>query len=272
MEKILLKDYFNDVDTEAYLEYYPANTNEKTEGILIFPGGGYWFCSNREGGKVAKVFNEKGFNCFVLYYKTLHFEFPFPLNEAMMAIAYIRKNADKYNIHSDHIGVMGFSAGGHLAASLAVHYNDENILNPLGLTQVDTKPNGLILAYPVLSTKEDGHDGTTHNITQDREDLKEYFHIFNHISSDFPPTFVWNTRDDQMVSATNSIRLMETLYFNNVICEYHCFPEGVHGLSICSLDNWKGEYMQPLNEQIIKDHEYCHDWIDEATKFIKRYI
>jgi len=205
--------------------------------LFLIPGGGYCMVCNVEGEPVADVFNEFGMNVIVLTYTTdITMSVPLmkqPLNDASRAIRYIRKNADRFKIDPDKITVMGFSAGGHLSASLSVHYDDVEDMNP-ELNAISNRPNGTILGYPVITSGKYTHrESMISLIGKDMkaEDL-EYFALEKQVTKDTPPCFCWQTVEDDAVPIQNSILYTEALQRNGVPYAYYAFPHGRHGLSV----------------------------------------
>ena len=167
---------------EITLTAYIAGTaedmkfNYKRKAILICPGGAYAFCSNREGEPIATCFLAAGYNAFVLDYSVKNREepgkkFPGQLIEAALAMKFIKDNADKFNIDPNYVFVTGYSAGGHLAASLGILYNSKYVTDAIDMPENYARPTGMILAYPVITSGEYAHRGSIDNILHDeRED------------------------------------------------------------------------------------------------------
>lgn len=137
----------------------PEMEAHRRPAVVICPGGGYGMTSDREAEPVALKFLEKGFQCFILRYSVEPVRFPAALLQLATAVAMVRSRADEWHVNADKIAVCGFSAGGHLAASLGVFWNREFVNGPLGLTPGDAKPNGMILGYPVITSGEFAHRG-----------------------------------------------------------------------------------------------------------------
>lgn len=174
--------------------------------ILVLPGGGYSFCSDREAEPVAFEFMAKGYNVFILRYSLNEYAaFPTPLNDAVQALNTIRENSKKWNTNPDKVAVCGFSAGGHLAAAVS--------------TISDVKPNACILGYPCI-VKEIGKI-----LAQQTPALE------TEVTSLTPPTFIASASDDDVVPIENSIKYAQALSDNNVPFEMHIFSKGGHGFS-----------------------------------------
>ncbi len=218
--------------------YTPAAVNEKKAAIIICPGGGYArLAASHEGSDVAKEFNEWGITAFVLKYrlpddtimpdKTIG-----PLQDAQRAIQMVRENAGKWNIDPNRIGIMGFSAGGHLASTASTHFNKAVIDNP---ANISLRPDFSVLLYPVISfTDSLAHVGSRNNlIGKDVVPAKiiEYSNELQ-VTPQTPPAFLVHAGDDQTVKVQNSIRYYEALLKNNVSAELHLYPKGGHGFGM----------------------------------------
>ncbi len=240
--------------SDAYLiPFILDNTKAKSPFILVVPGGGYNHYGTKEQETIAQFFNSKGFSSAVLYYTLSPFKFPDALVDLAQAVAFIRQNADKWNIDSQKICLCGFSAGGHLCASLGCYYNSPLLkdltLNNEKLTAADIRADSLCLCYPVISAdKKICHEGSikclTENLTQeecltlckqtntDSANIRDVVSLEKHVSKDFPKTFMWHTRTDKAVPAENTLRFAQSLKEAGVDFEYHLFKEGDHGLAL----------------------------------------
>jgi len=177
---------------------------------LVIPGGGYHMVCEREAEPIALSFLNEGYNAAVLYYSVDTTQFPTAMKEAAMAIAYIRKHADELNAMPDRITVIGSSAGGHLCASIGAYWNSEFLANLTGLSCDEMKPNSLVLLYPVITSGEKAHRNSFLYLLKDKAndaDALDFVSLEKHITSDFPPTFVWTTRTDTLVPVENTLML-----------------------------------------------------------------
>lgn len=238
---------------------------KKFPAIIICPGGGYDFLSDRENEPVALRYAGNGIQAFVLRYSCVKKPFPCAVLEIAEAIRYLRKNADRYDIDKDKIIVCGFSAGGHLAASIANMYHEDFILKALDATEEDIKPNGCVLGYPVITSDEKyTHESTIQNLLADSkepEKLRKYVSLEKRVTEKTPKTFLWHTADDGAVPVENSLYYMEALSKNKVIFEAHIYEYGGHGLSLCNYQTSMGDYhIMPVNEK----------WVDASIDWIKR--
>lgn len=231
------------------VSYVVSNTVEVEESrkrptILICPGGGYGFVSEREAEPVALCYNAAGMNAFVLYYSIAPAKFPTALTEAALAMAYIRENAEEYNVDADKVVICGFSAGGHLAASLSVYWQETFLSELTGKLNESMKPNASILCYPVISWGEHAHKGSFINLLGDGLSDEEYKaqSLEFKVTKQTPRSFIWHTFEDQPVPVKNSMLYCEALLMHNIPFEYHVFPRGPHGLSLANEIVSKGDW------------------------------
>jgi acetyl esterase/lipase len=225
------------VSIPTYQYFRVANDNQKRPCVIICPGGGYAIlAAGHEGSDVAKYFNSIGVNALVLKYripnntnqidKTIA-----PLQDAQQAILLARKNAGIWGIDENKIGIMGFSAGGHLAASLATHYNDVKIDTP---TKVSLRPDFQILIYPVISFGPEGHEGSRINLIGNANDEKTknaiaYFSSEKQITKEAPPAFLVHSKDDDVVPVANATYYYDNLKALKVSAELYLYEKGGHG-------------------------------------------
>ena len=205
--------------------------------VLILPGGAYAFTSEKEAEPIAMHFLAQGINAAVLYYSTAPAVFPVSLLETLTAIKYLRENAEKYLTDKDRIYVCGFSAGGHLAASVGTHWNKRESAEYFENTE-DVRPNGLILSYPVIINDGPQHRGSFENLLGDKKDDKEmleYLCLDKQVSKQTPPTFIWSTFQDTCVPCESTLRFASALEANGIPFEMHIYEKGGHGMATCDL-------------------------------------
>lgn len=219
--------------------------------VIIFPGGGYVMRAEHEGRGYAEWFNSIGITAFVVDYRVAPFKHPAEISDAMRAVKYVRANADKYGIDKDKIAVMGSSAGGHLAASVSVHYDKDFYQATDNIDRENCRPDATILCYPVIDMYEYRHDGSRTNLIGDRpfESDKEFMSLHRQVTPDTPQTFIWCTSEDSVVPCQNSLLYAMSLAEAHVPYEAHIYPYGHHGLGLAaemphvarwasSLHNW----------------------------------
>jgi acetyl esterase/lipase len=225
-----------EIDQPTLTTYLPAQNPTRT-GVIIAPGGGYQHLSmQKEGEDVAKWLNAHGVAALVLKYRlgpTYHH--PAELADAQRAIRTVRAHAAQFGIAADHIGMWGFSAGGHLTASAGTLYNLGPKADADGIDRESAKPDFLILAYPVI-TMEDPyvHAGSRKYLLGDSPDpaLVELLSPEKHVTKDTPPSFIYSTTDDQTVPIMNSVLFYSALVANKVPAEMHLFAHGPHGTGL----------------------------------------
>lgn len=240
---------------------------KKFPALIICPGGGYDYVSDRENEPVALRFAGNGIASFVLKYSCVNKKFPTAALELASAVKYVRDNCEKYQVDKDKIFVLGFSAGGHLAASLSNFYDKDVLTKPLGVKPDDIKPNGCLLCYPVLtSDKEFTHETSILNLLGDDKsneealNMRELMSLENRVSKATPPTFLWHTADDSAVPVENSLFYMKSLSKYKIPFEAHIYEWGNHGLSLCNYQTSTGEFqIVPVNEKWV---QLAIDWIN----------
>ncbi|MCM1023480.1 MAG: alpha/beta hydrolase [Prevotella sp.] len=231
----------------------------KRPAVVICPGGGYEYCSEREAEPIAVRFAAYGIQAFVLRYSCMK-RFPTNLLEAARAVAYVRENAEELGVDPDKIMICGFSAGGHLAASLAVHWKKSFMTDALGGDNSLWKPNGAVLCYPVITAGEKRHDGSIANIAGDDVKLRELVSLENQVGGDVPPVFLWHTADDGCVPVENTLMFAAALAEKKIPFACHIFEKGAHGLSLCD------ECAASGDEHFNPD---CGRWFSMAVDWIK---
>lgn len=250
-EKISIKvKDSNNRESEAILYSYVLSESHRVEmkatdkraAIIICPGGGYTHLSDREAEPIAIKFCAMGYNAFVLKYGLApDNSWPIPQLELAKAIDYVRSHCEEYNIDENKIIISGFSAGGHLAASVACFWNKPFLYESLGVKSQNIKPNGLLLAYPVITSGEFAHRGSIESLLGSQYDeLLDYVSLEKQVSADVPPTFIWHTSTDEAVPVENSLSFASALRRHNVNFELHIYPQGGHGLALADEETNNG--------------------------------
>lgn len=222
--------------TEPRMYYYAA-PKEKASGtaVLICPGGGYMGVSViKEGEEIAKWFNELGVTAFVLYYRMPNGHTTVPMTDAQTALKIIQKRANEWNINKDKIGIMGFSAGGHLASTVGTHFKTKS-----------ERPAFMILGYPVVTMKKElTHGGSRKNLIGENTTpaIENLYSNELQVTKNTPPTFIVHNRDDKVVPIENSIQIYKALHDKKVVAELDTFAVGGHGFGMrkhgIPVDNW----------------------------------
>lgn len=209
----------------------------KRPAVVVCPGGGYSFLSDREADPVAFQFLAAGYQAFVLRYSIgQHAAFPNSLLDLCEAVKWIREHADEFGVIPDQIAICGFSAGGHLAASLGVYWNDPQIMEKSGCFHGENRPNALILGYPVISTSWIQDNQALPMLTgeADPEEIYQKLNLHTAVTAFCPQSFLMHTVRDNAVPVEDSIRFASALIEAGVPCEMHIFPNGYHGLSLAN--------------------------------------
>ena len=236
----------------VFLPEAPAPTGT---AVIIFPGGGYHLNAiKHEGLDIAKKLNEWGIAAFVVKYRipndaTMQNKEIGPLQDAQQAINVVRSNAAKWKINPERIGIMGFSAGGHLASTAATRF-DNPVIKSSG---VSIRPDFLVLGYPVISFADSiGHLGSRNNLlgeSPSKAKVIEYSNELN-VSAKTPPTFLIHASDDKVVLPANSIAFYESLLRHNVPAELHIYERGGHGFGINN-PTTKEQWMESLRNWLV---------------------
>ena len=221
----------------------------KTPGaaVIVAPGGGYGFlASNHEGRQVANWFNSLGVTAFVLKYRLgPRYHHPIELGDAQRAIRWVRSHAQEFGVSSDRIGIMGFSAGGHLASTAETHFDNGDPKASDSIDRVSSRPDFAILGYPVITFEPPyAHSGSAENLLGENPDPKLIDELSNerHVTARTPPTFLFSTSEDTAVPSENSVSFYAALHRAGVPAELHIFEKGPHGVGLDLGDPVLGEW------------------------------
>ncbi len=263
-----LSDY-PEVTLDAYLP--ETNSDAPRASVLICPGGAYQNISPREGEPIANYYRNADLAAFVLTYSTRERAANYaPLIQAASAIRYLRENASRFGIDPQKIFTLGFSAGGHLAASAGILWNAPTVQSALGLNEKELcslcRPNGMILSYPVITGLSFRHARSFEWLCGKENPSEEEripFSLELHVSEDTPPAFIWHTYSDAGVPVENSLLLMNALAKKKISFEAHIFPEGPHGMALAT------EETACENPEYISSH-VAH-WTELSVEWIKQF-
>lgn len=261
----------SETDRNVFLEAYIADPMEgkKRKALLIFPGGAYaGICSDREGESIALAFLPYGFNTFVLHYSIGGEDrvYPLQLREVALSMKHIKDNAEKYGIDPDELFNVGFSAGGHLAASSGVFWKRKEVTEGLDIPEGYNKPRGVMPIYPVINPE--GHRYSFTMLLGDpdpSQELLDYTSVDQHVDADSVPAFIMHTFADQMVDVKNTLSLA-TAYANaGIPFEMHIYPNGPHGMALANhiTDRGKPEYNDPIIAEWVR---LASAWVDKLCK------
>lgn len=244
-----------DVDKPLLWLYPAAKENNSGTAVVVCPGGGYGALAvDHEGTQVARWFNSIGVNAFVLKYRLgRRYQHPAPLQDVQRAMQWVRAHADDYGIARHRVGVMGFSAGGHLASTCATHFLDAKPDAADPVARYSSRPDFAVLCYAVISLSESfAHGGSRRNLLGENPDPELVKHLSNDlmVNEQTPPTFLFSTAEDTAVPVENSIAFFAACRKHKVPVEMHIYQFGPHGVGLAPgdpvLSTWKGR---------------LHDWL-----------
>lgn len=269
---------------------------KKRPAVIIVPGGSYLFTATKEGEAVATRFLSKGYHTFVLRYSTYFKDsirdlnnpppinkqshYPLQLLELMESIRIIKENADKWYIDIDNIFVLGFSAGGHLTASIGTKWDTPSLLEKFQNITGNTdffKPKGIVLGYPMLNVENlkmnmienGGQTGEFQSRyvnqalfgNKEPSNEQEYdLTIKNHVRPDMPPVLLWQTTDDPLTKSVDATEFVLEMIKKEVTCEYHLFEHGKHGLSVSDKTYAKTE--DDINVEVAEWLNLTFNWLN----------
>src|SRR6185437_10927674 len=250
------KDWVSMVTVPTITPFFPEKGTANGTAVVIFPGGGYGGVAiDKEGYAVARAFNKMGITGVVVKYRLPSDDIMIdkskgPLQDAQQAVLMVRKHASEWGINPHKIGIIGFSAGGHLASTEGTHFNKLVIDDP---EQISVRPDFMILIYPVITFGPFAHVGSRENLIgkNPSAELLELYSNEKQITADTPPTFLVQAGDDHSVPVQNSLMFYDELLRNKVKAEMHIFQAGGHGFGLNnpkSKDKWM---------------DWCKNWLDE---------
>ena len=264
--KINFTEEYEDSRLEAYIhEPYDEIKISKRKAIIVCPGGGYGWLSEREGEPVALHYFAAGLNVFVLRYSVREKATNYaPLIEACLAIKYLREHCDELYVDPNYVFITGFSAGGHLAAWTGTMWHIPEVAAHIGDTNIEIcKPTATLPCYPVIAAIPGvRHTGSIKvlNGGNDDEEGMARFSLEKFVDEKTSPAFLWHTFNDACVPVMNSLLYAEALTNNNIPYELHIFPDGPHGLSLCN--------SQTSNGQPMMESTYVAQWLPMAIRFV----
>lgn len=224
--------------------YLPAKSNASGEAVLIFPGGGYGILAyDWEGIDIAKFLNGKGIAGIVVKYrlpssKSQTDKHNVPLIDAQRAVRLVRSMAKNFHIDVHKIGILGFSAGGHLASTLGTHFEEKVYDSIDAIDQQSARPDFMALGYPVISFGPSTHIGSKKNLIGEdpTSEMEAYFSNEKQVTENTPPTFLFHATDDTAVPVENSLLFYQALKDHKVLTTMHIYPKGGHGFSLARKD------------------------------------
>lgn len=244
-----------EADQPALTIYLPPEEKATGTAIVICPGGGYGHLAmDHEGHQVAKWLNGLGIAAFILKYRHAPgYQHPAPLRDAQRALRMVRANAAEWSVDENRVGILGFSAGGHLAASTGTHFDWEDELATDAIATFSARPDFMVLAYPVISMTEDFmHRGSRDNLIgkEGSESLAAFMSNEKQVTAETPPTFLFHTTTDKAVPPENSVAFYMALRKAGVDAEMHIYEQGHHGVGLA-----------PYDPALSSWPERCEDWL-----------
>lgn len=203
--------------------------------VIVCPGGGYVNKAGHEGAPIAKMLNAAGIHAFVLSYRVSPYVHPVPLRDAQRAIRYVRYHAAQWGLDTDHIAILGFSAGGHLCASAGTCYDAGRDNAPDPIDRVSCRPDAFVPCYAVMNGFDYMHIGSFDNLTGKilpNAMLARNLSPDMRVTADTPPAFLWHTAEDAAVPVENSLMMAAAMSANKRPFALHVFPTGRHGLGL----------------------------------------
>ena len=230
-----------DQDIPTITPVFPAPEKATGAAMIICPGGGYGGLAEHEGPGYAAYLEQQGITCFVLKYRlgSKGYRHPIMLGDAARAVRLVRSRAVEWRIDPNRVGIMGSSAGGHLASTLVTHFDAGKPGDPDPIEQQSSRPDVGVLCYAVITMGEYTHAGSKKNLLGENPDpsLVELLSNEKQVSKDTPPCFVWSTGEDKAVPVENSLQFVAALRRNGVPFDFHVYEKGPHGIGLSSGKN-----------------------------------
>ena len=213
-----------------------AGDQQLRAAVVVCPGGGYAVRAPHEGAPIALWLNSLGVHAFVCDYRVAPARHPAPLDDAQRALRLVRHQATSWHVDPRRVGILGFSAGGHLVCS-AANFGDEGDATAADpVARQRGRPDAVIACYPVISSGEFAHRGSFDNLVGDDPSARQALSLEHSVTARNPPTFLWSTADDQAVPVENSLLYAAALRRQGVDFALHVYPHGRHGLGLASAD------------------------------------
>lgn len=208
--------------------------------VIVFPGGGYWVKAGHEAEPIALAMNAMGYSAFVLDYRVQPYRHPIPQLDAARAVRHVRRHAAQYGVNPNKIAVLGFSAGGHLAACAGTFWQEGDPTTADPVDRESSRPDAMVLCYPVICLDgPNAHEGSAQALLGERAaDRAERDAVTPclHVGAETAPAFLWHTANDEAVPVGNSLEMFAAMQRNGVHAELHLFPHGNHGLGLAQGD------------------------------------
>lgn len=243
-----------DKDIPTLTPYVADPATGTGAAIVICPGGGYGGLAPHEGVDYARFLNEHGISGFVLKYRlgSAGYRHPIMLEDAARAVRTVRARAAEWQLDPKRIGIMGSSAGGHLASTLLTHFDDGNTNDSDPIERMSSRPNLGILCYPVITMGEFTHQGSKANLLGKNPSPELVRNLSNElqVTKETPPTFLWHTWEDGAVPVENSLQFAAALRKAGVPFDLHIYQKGQHGIGLGS-NKWDPEHRHPWTQDCV---------------------
>jgi acetyl esterase/lipase len=243
-----------DKDIPTLTVYLPEPANATGAAVVICPGGGYGMLANHEGEHYARFLNEQGIAGFVLKYRlgSAGYRHPIMLQDAARAIRTVRARASEWNVDPKRIGIMGSSAGGHLASTALTHFDAGKPDAPEAVERQSSRPDLGILCYAVITMGQFTHQGSKNNLLgkDPSEDLVRTLSNELQVTKQTPPCFIWHTWEDKAVPVENSLQFAEALQKAGVPFDLHIYQNGGHGIGLGS-GQWDPSRRHPWTADLV---------------------
>ena len=218
-------------EDKPHLLPFLLDTDKPRGLVIVCPGGGYVMRAPHEADPIAEMLNAHGYHAVVLHYRVAPYKHPRPLQDAQRAIRLVRSKAAEWHVDPQHIGMLGFSAGGHLTATASTHYDLGDPLSADPVERFSCRPDASVLCYAVVSFLPFSHSGSRSNLMGENPSLALITDLSNElrITSDTPPAFIWHCADDNGVHPENALRYASALGIHGIPYELHIYQKGGHG-------------------------------------------
>ncbi len=273
-ETFVLSPRYPDCTVTTYIhDQSPEMVHPPRRAIIVCPGGGYQFHSDRENEPIAMAYYTAGLQVFVLRYSIReHAVGDAPLIEAAMLVKHIREQAEAYQVDPNYVFITGFSAGGHCAAMAGTLWNDPAVREALGTDRGEApegiqKPTATVLCYPVITGGPHAHRGSIDTLCGGPSEGTagaERYSLELSVTADTAPAFIWHTFNDTAVPIQNTLLYINALAAAGVPFECHIYPDGPHGLALCNFETAPTPGSAWINET-------CAGWIREAVRYVKEF-
>lgn len=271
-EKINIHEYFGNVPDAEVTLYIPDVSEEIDTKIqfpcaVICPGGGYSWTSDREAEPCALRLLGNGIAAAVVRYSCGGPHYPTQVLQILATITYLRRNSALLHINPEKIAVMGFSAGGHVACTAGLFWQEKAFEKALGIAYGEDRPNGMVLCYPVITSGKYAHEDSFKCLLGENppSELLEKMSLEKQVTENAPQAFIWHTFEDGLVPVENSLLLAAALREKGIPMEMHIYPRGHHGMSLCD---------ETVNkpQDIYDAVEYCAEWVKHCIRWIKEIM